>query len=251
MDSSLRAGAPPAPAGGRRPRTAYHTTGHAAVAGGPTIMLSKTNDEWRRALTSSGPEQAEALTELRQYLRRGSRYALQRRRASLAHLSPADIDALAEDCAQDALMAVLDQLKSFRGDSRFTTWVYKFAINTALVAARRESGKRVRLDDVLQRASAAPWAMAVSATPDDVALRAEARAAILEAVQRDLTERQRQALTAIVFEDVPLDELVRHWGSNRNAVYKLLHDARRKLKEALRRRGLTAEEVLGLFAAGR
>lgn len=210
-----------------------------------SMMLSRTNDEWRRALGGSGQEQAEALADLRRYLLQGALYALRRRRGSLAHLSAADIEALAEDCVQDALMAVLRQLETFRGDSRFTTWVYKFAVNTALVAARREGGKRVRLDDVLAAASAGP--MLVAGAPDRVALRAEARAAIREAIQNDLTERQRQALTAIVFEEIPLDELVRHWGSNRNAVYKLLHDARRRLKESLQQRGLVPRELLQLF----
>jgi RNA polymerase sigma-70 factor, ECF subfamily len=208
-------------------------------------MPSRTNDEWRRALGGSGREQAEALADLRRYLLRGVLYAFRRRRGSLAHLSAADVEALAEDCVQDALIAVLRQLGTFRGDSQFTTWVYKFAVNTALVAARREGGKRVRLDEVLAAGRAAP--MLVAAAPDRVAMRAEAATAIRDAIQNELTERQRQALTAIVFEGIPLDELVRHWGSNRNAVYKLLHDARRKLKESLRRRDLVPGELLQLF----
>jgi RNA polymerase sigma-70 factor (ECF subfamily) len=67
-------------------------------------------------------------------------------------------------------------------------------------------------------------------------------------MRRELTERQRQALTAIVFDGIPLDELVRHWGSNRNAVYKVLHDARRKLKASLERRDLPVHEMLSLFS---
>ena len=212
-------------------------------------MAPRSNDDWLRALTSGDNEQSDALAELRQYLLRGALYALRRRRDLLGHLSPSDIEALAEDCAQDALIAVLGQLKGFRGDSRFTTWVYKFAINTALVAARREGGKRVRLDRILAGAGSSPWA-AQTMAPDHAVQREEARAAIEETIQHELTERQRQALIAIVFEEVPLDELVHHWGSNRNAVYKLLHDARRKLKEALDRRGLTPAEIRRLFATG-
>jgi len=212
-------------------------------------MRLRTNDEWLGALGASGDEQAAAVTDLRGYLVRAALYALHLRRSSLAHLSLADIDTLAEDCAQDALIAVLGRLGDFRGESRFTTWVYKFAINIALVAVRREGGKRVPLDQVLQNADAADWAGgAEGPDPARAALRAEAWSAIREAMRRELTERQRQALKAIVFDGIPLDELVRHWGSNRNAVYKMLHDARRKLKISLEGRGLPAHEVLSLFS---
>jgi RNA polymerase sigma-70 factor (ECF subfamily) len=189
------------------------------------------------------------VADLRIYLVRAALYALRRRRNSLAHLSPTDLDALAEDCAQDALMAILGRLGEFRGESRFTTWVYKFAINIALVAARREGGKRVPLDEVLRNGDAADRVGAAEGPdPDGAALRTEAWGAIREAMRRELTERQRQALTAIVFDGIPLDELVRHWGSNRNAVYKVLHDARRKLKASLERRDLPVHEVLSLFS---
>lgn len=220
-------------------------------AAGPGVqtMRVRTNDEWLRALRASGDEQAAPVADLRAYLVRAALYALRRRRSSLAHLSPTDVEALAEDCAQDALIAILGRLGEFRGESRFTTWVYKFAVNIALVAARREGGKRVPLDEVLQSADAADWAGAgAGPDPDRAARRAEAWGAIRAAMRRELTERQRQALTAIVVDGIPMDELVRHWGSNRNAVYKMLHDARRKLKASLERRGLPAHEVLSLFS---
>jgi RNA polymerase sigma-70 factor (ECF subfamily) len=212
-------------------------------------MRSRTNDEWLSALRAPGDEQAAAVADLRAYLVRAALYVLRRRRSSLAHLSPTDIEGLAEDCAQDALIAVLGRLDEFRGESRFTTWVYKFAINIALVAVRREGGKRVPLDEVLGNADAADRVGAAEGPdPDRAARRTEAWGAIQEAMRRELTERQRQALTAIVFDGIPLDELVRHWGSNRNAVYKVLHDARRKLKASLERRDLPVHEMLSLFS---
>jgi len=213
-------------------------------------VTPRTSEEWLRELRAGGEGQGAALADLRGYLLRAARHALYRSRGRLAHLGRVDLETVAEDCAQDALVAILAHLDDFRGDSRFTTWAYKFAVNIALVAARREGWKRVSLDDLVQGPDAVQALdAALEADPDRSARRAEAWAAIREVIDHQLTERQRQALTAVVLQDVPLDELVRHWGSNRNAVYKLLHDARRRLKAQLQARGLEPEEILGLFAA--
>jgi RNA polymerase sigma-70 factor (ECF subfamily) len=209
----------------------------------------RTNVEWLHELRARGTEQAGAFADLRRYLLRAARHALYCSRARLAHLARVDLDAIAEDCAQEALVAILGKLDEFRGDSRFTTWAYKFAVNIALVAARREGWKRVSLDEVLRADISPSLDRGVEADPSQSVLRAEVWAAIRDAIDHHLTERQRQALTAVVLADVPLDELARHWGSNRNALYKLLHDARRKLKAHLEARGFKAEEVLGLFSA--
>jgi RNA polymerase sigma-70 factor (ECF subfamily) len=201
-------------------------------------------------LKSDGPAQTEALLDLRAYLLRAALYALYRSRSAFRDFAPADIKQLAEDCAQDALTAILGHLDQFRGDSRFTTWAYKFAINTALVASRRERWGRVSLDrllnspDLVERIGSARDA---SSDPQRRALQGEVLAAIRQGIESHLTERQRQALTAIVFDEVPLDELARHWGSNRNALYKLLHDARRKLKAHLRERGFDAKGIIDVF----
>jgi len=213
-------------------------------------VTPRTNEAWLRDLRAGGEAQSGALEDLRDYLLRAARRALHRSRGWLAHLGPLDREAIAEDCAQEALVAVLARLDDFRGDSRFTTWAYAFAVNIALVAARREGWRRVSLDDLLGGPDAvASVEAALDADPDRSAQRAEAWAAIREVLDHQLTERQRQALTAVVLQGVPLDELVRHWDSNRNAVYKLLHDARRKLRAGLQARGLEPEEILGLFAA--
>ena len=112
-------------------------------------MKARTNAEWLIALKSDGHAQATALSDLRVYLLRAALYALYRRRGTLRDFAPTDIKQLAEDCAQDALSAILKHLDQFRGDSRFTTWAYKFAVNAALVAARRERWGRVPLDRLL------------------------------------------------------------------------------------------------------
>jgi RNA polymerase sigma-70 factor (ECF subfamily) len=217
-------------------------------------VKARSNAEWLAALKSSGVEQAAAIVDLRIYVLRAATYALRRGGGHLGLMSPAEVHQLGEDCAQDALLGVLQHLDEFRGESRFTTWVYSFAINTALVAARRERWKRVPLEQVIQNPALDARLAAPERAPADPArraLQAETLAAIREAIDHHLSERQRQALKAIVFEGVPLDELARHWGSNRNAIYKLLHDARRKLKARLEARGLSVTETLGLFEANR
>jgi RNA polymerase sigma-70 factor (ECF subfamily) len=138
-------------------------------------------------------------------------------------------------------------LDTFRGESRFTTWVYAVAVNAALVAARRERWKRVPLDQVLDLTEVGPWSLTghgqASIGPDHRLVQEELLATLREGIDHTLTERQRQALRAVVFEGIPLDEVARLWNSNRNAVYKLLHDARRKLKAYLEQRGFRASDI--------
>ena len=214
----------------------------------------RSNAEWLSALRSSGAEQADAITELRAYVLRAALYSLRRSRGNLGRLAPTEVNQLAEDCAQDALLAILQRLDDFRGDSRFTTWAYSFAVNTALVAARREGWKSVPLDKVIDSPRLDEWTTEADRPPADpqrLALQTETLAVIREAIDHHLSARQRQLVKAVFFEGVPLDEIVRHWGSNRNAVYKLLHDARRKLKTHLEERGFGVQETLDLFGVGR
>jgi RNA polymerase sigma-70 factor, ECF subfamily len=213
-------------------------------------MGTRTNADWLRALRSSGVEQAEALVDLGAYLRRAAMYSLQRHPAYLRDLARSAIAQLAEECAQEALLGVLAHVDEFRGESRFTTWAYAFAVNAALVAARRERWKRVPLERVLEDAALHPERVGQAggtADPHHSAEQAELLRAVREAIDRDLTERQRRVLWAVVFEAVPLDEVARYLGSNRNAVYKLLHDARRKLKAALNARGFGSQDILSLL----
>lgn len=217
-------------------------------------MQTRTNEEWRRELESVGAEQSAAIEDLRSYLLRAALYSLNQSAHGLTHLTPEAIEQLAEDCAQDALLAILKQLPEFRGDSRFTTWAYKFAVNIALTTARRESWKQVSLDQIFDD-SDLPQRLIVDERagpdPDRAALRDEVRAAVRNVIEHDLTDRQRQVLKAIVFDEAPMDEVARHLGSNRNAVYKLLHDTRRKLKAQLEARGFGVPEILELFGADR
>jgi len=207
-------------------------------------MKARTNAEWLSALNGSGEPQNVALADLRGYLLRAATYALRRQ----GHVGSAGTNPLAEDSAQEALSALLQHLHEFRGDSRFTTWAYKFAVHAALVGARRERWSLRRLDSILRGPDLTERLVAGTAIdPQRLALQGEMIAALREAVDTQLTTRQRQALTAIVFDEVPLDELARHWGSNRNALYKLLHDARRKLKAYLASRDLDVRAMLEVF----
>jgi len=211
---------------------------------GPDGMTTmRTNAQWLADLRDPGAEQAGALAELRTLVLRAALFTLRRARGHLGLLKPAEIEALAEDCAQDALLAIVGSLERFRGDSRFTTWAHAFAVNAALVAARRERWKRVALDRVLE--DGGPALRDGGPDPDQRVRDDETLAAVRDAIEHSLSERQRQALTAVVFEGVPLDELARHWGANRNAIYKVLHDARRKLKAALEARGLGGAPTSG------
>jgi RNA polymerase sigma-70 factor (ECF subfamily) len=210
-------------------------------------MVRRTNAEWLAALQSSDEV---ALGELRTYVLRAALFTLQRARHHVGHLGSSALGQLAEDCAQESMTAILQRLDTFRAESHFTTWAYTFAVNTALMAARRERWASVSLDRILEGSDTPSVAHDDPGVidPETHALKAEAVAAIREGIEH-LTVKQRQLLRAVVFEQVPLDEVVRHWGSNRNALYKLLHDARRTLKSHLAERGFDVEEIFDLFAA--
>lgn len=143
----------------------------------------------------------------------------------------------------------------FRGDSKFSTWAYKFAINIAMVTARRERWKQVSLDELAadEGNSIDKLMQDISDVipPEQSALQSEVQRIIQDVILKDLTEKQRQALVLMVVHEVPLDEVVRYFGTNRNAVYKMLHDARRKLKNGLRTSGFDVSEMLNLFSVSR
>jgi RNA polymerase sigma-70 factor (ECF subfamily) len=220
------------------------------------MSKTRSNEEWLHDLNSMGSAQEAALADLRDLLLHAALYFFTRNLSDFQGLSREEILQRAEDCAQDALLAVLDHLSEFRGDSKFSTWAYKFAINMAMMAARRERWKAVSLDDLasfdevnlvehlVQHASE-------EAAPERSAMQVEVQRILQEVLERDLTERQRSVLMMMLVHDVPLDEVVRHHGTNRNAVYKLLHDARLKLKAGLRARGFEVGETITLFGSSK
>ena len=189
--------------------------------------------EWLTALSAEGPEREEAMARLHDLLLRAARFEVSRRAATLdvrEHL-----DDIAQQSADDALVAVLGKLDTFRGDSRFTTWAYKFAVLEAAVALRKRAwqGRELTLADE-------NWSHAIAAGsgPEDAAETGELMAALQEAIASALTPRQREVLVAVTLNDVPIDVLAERLGSTRGALYKTLHDARHKLRDHLTARGL-------------
>jgi RNA polymerase sigma-70 factor (ECF subfamily) len=210
------------------------------------MLKNRTNAEWLRDLRSSEASQAEAITDLRDLLLRATLYTLHRSPSSLGSWDQDEINQWAEDCTQDALIAVLDHLSDFRGDSKFTTWVYKFAINTAYMALRRKHWKDIPLEqlrdgDFKDHAAFHDQDLSV--------MRGEIWEIIRDTIRNELTDKQRQVLELIVFDEVPMDVVVLRFEANRNAIYKLLHDARRKLKQKLLEKGFGTQEAVDLFSA--
>ncbi len=216
------------------------------------MIDQRTNQEWLNELRAGSPSQEQAIADLRNILLRAALYSFNRYLGHFEGLGPEEILQRSEDCAQDALMAVLSHLHEFRGDSKFTTWAYKFAVNISLMAARRERWKGVSLDQLTRTGETvfSEWVMrdkAAEVSPEQSAMQDQLRETIRKVIQEELTEKQRQVLLWVVFYEVPMDEVVRHLGSNRNSVYKLLHDARQKLKSGLLSRGFEMDETFASF----
>ena len=179
---------------------------------------------------------AAAVANLHVLLLRAARFEVSRRRPMLPHLRGDDLDDVAHEAADDALVSVLARLDDFRGASRFTTWAYKFALLEAAVKLRRRSwqGREIPLEPET-------WSFFADqgSTPSDEAERNELLAAIRDGIATALTPHQRRVLVALALNGVPIDVLAERLGSSRGALYKTLHDARRKLRGYLAASGLT------------
>lgn len=193
---------------------------------------------WLAALEASGSEREAAVKRLHALLLRAAHFEIVRRRSALAQVRGEEIDDLATQAADDALMAILRKLPQYRGESRFTTWAYKFALLEASVKVRRRAwrDREVPLE---------PDAWAVIA---DHALAPEAAVEgteLIQALQRAIAERltahQRNVLVTLAINGVPVDVLAESLGTTRGALYKTLHDARRKLRAELAARGFAIQ----------
>ena len=185
---------------------------------------------WIAALRGAGAEREVAAAMLRALLLRAARFELHRRRAALAGAGRETIDDLAMQSADDALSAILSKLDSYRFESRFTTWAYKFAILEAAVRTRRRAWEQRELPIDPQDWSGLP-ARALDPV-EDVEIRERMRA-IVRAIQTELSPHQREVLSALVIAEVPIDVLAERLGTTRGALYKTLHDARRKLRTSI------------------
>lgn len=198
-------------------------------------LAARTNAEWTDAVRAEDPD---GLADLRLVLVEALRPMLRRK-------APAQADALAEDFAQDALLHIIDRLDTFRGEARFTTWAAKVAVRLALSELRRLRWKDVSLDDLLDVRPDGPITAEPGAPSPEAATMTAERVALMRALVAEvLTERQRTAIEAVMLHGMPIEEVARRMDTNRNALYKLLHDARQRLKQALEARGLGPDDLL-------
>jgi RNA polymerase sigma-70 factor (ECF subfamily) len=221
---------------GPRSGAGLATAGPASAAAPPppaTDDVAAANAAWLDTLRAEGSAREEAVARLRTLLLRTARFEAHRRAATRPHLREA-LDDLAEQSADDALVAILAKLHTFRGESRFTTWAAKFAILEAAVALRRHAwqGRELPLEP-----DGWPPQADTGASPARHAEGRELLSAVRAAIERDLTPHQREVLVAITLQGVPIDVLAERLGTNRGALYKTLHDARARLRERLGGRG--------------
>jgi RNA polymerase sigma-70 factor, ECF subfamily len=195
---------------------------------------------WMSALRSSGTERDEAIARLHELLLRAARFEVSRRRAALAHVRGEELDDIALQAADDALVAVLAKLDDYRGASRFTTWAYKFALLEAGVRLRRRAWQQ---REVVLEPEAWPLMADAGQSPQSQAEANELMLAITDSIDRCLTEHQREVLVALTLNGVPLDVLSERLNTTRGALYKTLHDARRKLRGELATRGFALDSI--------
>jgi RNA polymerase sigma-70 factor, ECF subfamily len=214
-------------------------------------MASRSNEDWVWALSEPpGEAQNEALHDLQDYLLRAALVYLSQRRSELSGWGREAVRDLAEDMAQEALVMVRDSLGTFRGEARFTTWACRFVINRTASELRRRRYQDLSLDRLEESEPAAFQALLAAQPapePEHLAERQEYLALLRRIVDTELNERQRAAVVGVYWMGRPMDEVADSLGMTRNALYKLLHDARRRIKAALAARHLTLGDIRAAF----
>jgi RNA polymerase sigma-70 factor (ECF subfamily) len=199
----------------------------------------RASSEWIEALRAHGARRDQAVADLHELLLRAARFELSRRRAALSHVRGEELEDLAMQAANDALMAVLAKLDQYRGASRFTTWAYKFALLEAGVRLRRRAWQGREL---VLGADSWPAFADGGASAHEALESAELMAALRDAIAAALTPHQREVFVALALNGVPIDVLAERLDTTRGALYKTLHDARRKLRRELAAQGLARPE---------
>lgn len=224
------------------------------LTAGDVVLHTRTNADWLSDLRSTGPAQAQALQELWTYLVRAAVTYLERRRREWAGLGDAELRQLAEDLAQEALLDILNKLDTFRGESRFTTWAYKFVVNVAAEELRRQRWRNISLEALPPGEDLPPLAEVLAdkqaSDPEKALQREQIWNTLRRIIAEDLTERQRTVLIYLTIQDALVEEVARQLETTPNNVYKLLHDARKKLKHRLLDAGITPEYVWDIFGEG-
>ena len=190
---------------------------------------------WVTALREAGAAHDEAVARLHAMLLRVARHEVSRRRGMVPGMGWSDLDVVAQQSADDAVVALLRRLDSYEGRSRFTTWAYKFAVLTTSVAVRKLAWRSREIP-------AAPevWDVVLdpAASPEQVSQGVELAGAVRTAIGAALTPHQREVILAVVVQEVPIDVLADRLGTTRGALYKTLHDARAALRRSLVQAGM-------------
>ena len=209
------------------------------------MTTTRTNDEWLADLRAGDAAREAALDDLRLVLANGLRRGL----IGQIDTAALEFDALLDDFVQEALLKVLDNLDTFAGRSLFTTWANKIALNIGLTELRRKRWRDTSLDRLTQTEDGeyTPSFVADPAPrPEEVTEQRELMHYVTRLINEELTEKQRTALTAVI-QGQPLSEVALRMDSNQNAVYKLVFDARQRLRRRLADDGLTPEEIIAAF----
>lgn len=211
------------------------------------MTLSRTNEQWLAELKSTGQARTEALSDLRQIVIAGLRRGL----LSQINTAVPEFDAQVEDFAQETLLRLLDNLDSFAGRSQFTTWVHKIAVSIALTELRRKRWRDASLSTLTEGQEGDSYTPQLVTdphpAPDNAAERADLLLRVNQIVAQTLTPKQRAALVLHILQGKTAHEVAQSLNTNPNAVYKLLHDARVRLKHHLEAEGLTPGDILATF----
>jgi RNA polymerase sigma-70 factor, ECF subfamily len=201
----------------------------------PAGTAERQTEAWIASLRADGAQRDAAIARLHELLLRAARFEVSRRRGALWHVRGEELDDIATQAADDALMAVLAKLDDFRGASRFTTWAYKFALLEAGVKLRRRAWQD---REVVLEPEAWPAFADDRASAHDALEQTELLAALRDAIANALTPHQREVFAALALNSVPIDVLAERLSTTRGALYKTLHDARRKLRAELAQAGM-------------
>lgn len=212
------------------------------------MPAERTNDAWIADLTAEGPTQQQALDDLYQIILSSLKFGLSK------WLPPSDprFDPLTSEVAQETLLRVLDRLDSFEGRSKFTTWVYTIAIRMGLSELRKARWRETSLDDILEEnpnffPTTSSEYHFEGDNPEAFTEKLDLMQHIERVIDEELTEKQRTALIALGIKGMPMEVVAEQMGTNRNALYKLMHDARVRLKKRLAVEGLLSEDILATF----
>ncbi len=209
--------------------------------------MQRDTSSWLQDLSAKGVQQAKALDDLHEVLMRILPKALSR------WLQPSDphFNALIEDVAQETLVRVLERLDTFKGNSKFTTWVYTIAVRIGLSKLRLKKWQEVSLESLESgpNSDSSPFMQfaAPTSNPEVSVERANALALVMTAFEEVLTPYQRAVMSAVVLEGIPMDVVAERLGKDRNTLYKVIHDARLKIKQSLEQSGHPPQELLALF----